>query len=82
MAMLLLLPSTITYIHKEDTMISDGMALVQSIQPHSEHLTFKNMAEELMNHSWKKTDVKTFILFLKVKQQQLKTHTMDRRGNF
>jgi len=40
-------------MHKEDPMLFDGMALIQLQQPQSEQLTFKNMGEIFINHSWK-----------------------------
>jgi len=81
-----LLPNKITQIHKADTMIFDGMAIVQSLQPHSEHLTFKNMAENFMNHSLKLarhvTNVKNIhIVFDRYRNNSLKTQTRNRRGD-
>ena len=61
-----LLPERIIHIQKADTIIFDGMAIVQSLLPHSEHTTFKVMAKLFMQHiltealqTWHR-----FILFL------------------
>ncbi|WAR13564.1 hypothetical protein MAR_027744, partial [Mya arenaria] len=81
-----LLPDKITHIHKADTLIFDGMALVQSLSPQSEHLTFRYMAEMFMKHVFKKAsniaNVKTVhIVFDRYSNISLKTQTRNGRGD-
>ena len=63
-----LIPDKITRIQKADTLIFDGMAFVQSLLPHFEHLIFRNMAEMFFKHIFQIarniTDVKQFMYFL------------------
>ncbi|WAR29538.1 hypothetical protein MAR_003106, partial [Mya arenaria] len=80
-----LLPDKITHIHKADTLIFDGMALVQSLSPQSEHLTFRYMAEMFMKHVFKKAsniaNVKTVhIVFDRYSNISLKTQTRNGRA--
>ena len=49
------IPDKITRIHKADTLIVDGMALVQSLLPHSEHLIFPLKCSS--NISFKKLEI-------------------------
>ncbi|WAR02371.1 hypothetical protein MAR_008929 [Mya arenaria] len=77
-----LLPDKITHTHKADTLIFDGMALVQSLSPQSEHLTFRYMAEMFMKHVFKKAsniaNVKTVhIVFDRYSNISLKTQTRN-----
>ena len=73
-------------IHKGDTLICDGMALVQSLLPHYEHLIFRNMAEMLFKHIFQKarniTDVKTVHEpFDRYSKSSLKMQTRNERGD-
>lgn len=81
-----LLPNKITHISKADTIIFDGMAIVQLLQPHSEYLTIRNMVELFMNHSLKTArnmpEMKNIhIVFDKYSNSSLKTQTRNRRGD-
>ena len=81
-----LIPDKITRIQKADILIFDGMALVQSLLPHFEHLIFRNMADMFFKHIFQIarniTDVKTVhVLFDRYSKGSLKMQTRNERGD-